>query len=393
MKAKAIIPVLLMMLFCTGCWSSREINTLAITICLGIDKTDEGYLITKQVLNPTALAMQKGSDEDPVVLFVQKGENLFSALRKIATESSRKMYNSHVRVVVLGENLAREGIKDILDFFMREHEFRTDFYYVIAKGTTANEVLGILTPLESVPGVKLYLSLENSERYWGITSAINSIFLVQSILADGINPVLPGIEIISKAGYSEMENSNDAKRLQYTGMGVFQEDKLIGWLSEDEAKGYHYIIGDVGNYVEQVYYNGKDQIVCEVRDSQSKMIASCKDDKPSVCVKIKTSLNIAAVEGVLDITKQENRKILKELLEKRIKLLCEKVQKKAQQELHSDIFGFGEAIHRREPKLWKKLKDSWDTEYVKLPVHYDITVEIKQAGQISKPMFLKEGED
>ncbi len=390
MKAKAIIPVLLMMLFCTGCWSSREINTLAITICLGIDKTDEGYLITKQVLNPTALAMQKGSDEDPVVLFVQKGENLFSALRKIATESPRKMYNSHVRVVVLGENLVREGIKGILDFFMREHEFRTDFYYVIAKNTTANEVLRIFTPLESVPGVKLYLSLENSERYWGITSAINSIDLVQSILADGINPVLPGIEIISKAGYSEMENSNDEKRLQYTGMGVFQEDKLIGWLSEDEAKGYHYIIGDVGNYVEQVYYNERDQITFEVRNSQSKMIASCKDDKPSVYVEIETSLNIVAVEGVLDITKQENRKVLKELLEKRIKLFCEKAQKKAQQELRSDIFGFGEVIHRKYPKLWKKLKESWDTEYVKLPVHYNITVEIKQAGQISKPLFMKE---
>lgn len=393
MKAKALIPLFLILLFCTGCWSSHEINTMAITICLGIDKTDGGYLVTKQVLNPTALAMQTGGEETPVVLYVQKGENLFSAFRKIVTESPRKVYNSHIRMVVLGENLARDGIKDILDYFMRNQEFRTDFYYVIAKNATANEVVGILTPLESVPGIKLYLSLENSEKSLGIASTVNSIDLVQKILADGINPVLPGIEIISKAEYSNIENADDERRLQYTGMGVFQEDKLIGWLSEDEAKGYHYIIGNVGKYPEHVLYNEREQMICEVLNSQSKMTASCKEDKPSVCVELKMAMNIVTVEGNFDITKQENKKILTELMEKRIKLLCEKAQKKAQQELHSDIFGFGEVVHRKDPELWKEIKDNWDAEYVMLPVHYDITVEIKQAGQISKPMFLKEGED
>jgi spore germination protein KC len=124
--------------------------------------------------------------------------------------------------------------------------------------------------------------------------------------------------------------------------------------------------------------------------SDSKIIASCQDEKPSILVQIKAVANIAAIDGVMDISADENKKFIARLLEKRLNNLCGSALQKAQGTLCSDIFGFGEAIHRKYPELWKELKSDWSRGFPDLPVDFEITVEINQLGQIKKPMFRKE---
>ena len=75
-----------------------------------------------------------------------------------------------------------------------------------------------------------------------------------------------------------------------------------------------------------------------------------------------------------------------------IKSLCEKALNKAQKELKTDIFGFGETIHRKYPKMWKKMKDNWDDIFPNLPVNITVEVDTKQLGGIGKPLFMKEEE-
>ena len=40
---------------------------------------------------------------------------------------------SHLRIVVFGEELAREGIAKAIDFLLRDHEIRADFYMLVAR--------------------------------------------------------------------------------------------------------------------------------------------------------------------------------------------------------------------------------------------------------------------
>ena len=78
------------------------------------------------------------------------------------------------------------------------------------------------------------------------------------------------------------------------------------------------------------------------------------------------------------------------LLENRLQEFCESALRKAQTELHSDIFGFGEVIHVKYPKLWKEIKSNWSVEFSRLPVEFDVTVELNKTGEISKSVFTKE---
>jgi len=386
--------VMLPAVFLTGCWNSREINTLAIAICTGIDKTENGYLVTQQILNPKAIASQKAVNEAPVILYSEEGKDVFEIYRRMTTECPRKIYNSHLRMIVFGESLAREGIQDVLDLFSRDHEFRTDFYFAVAKGTTANQVLSILTPLEAVPGIELFDSLKVSEAAWAPTKATRIIELVNTIIADGINPVLPGIEITAGAADSNSidinKRTNESKKLKYTSLGVFREDKLVGWLNEDEGKGYSYIVGNIKNTVGYVQFSDSVKITFEVKKAKSKIRASIVDGKPEITVEIFVNANVGSVEGQFDVSKPENKAILSELPEKRIEERCINVISKAQEEFKADIFGFGEAISRQYPEIWEEIKGDWNKEFSDTPVTVNVTVKINQLGQITKPFFIKE---
>jgi spore germination protein KC len=396
LKRLLFIHIILSILLLAGCWSSHEVNTLAITVCTGIDKTEKGYLITEQVINPRAIASTKMTSESPVFLFTKEGENLDEIIRSFSTQTSRTIYNAHLRMVVFGEEVARDGIQNILDYFIRNYQYRTDFYFVVAKNTTANEVLSVLTPLESIPGIDLYNSLKESEENWAPTKSIRIVELVNSILADGKNPVITGVEVTKGENISNstdaLKASNEIKKTIFTGMGAFKKDKLAGWLDEDESKGYNYIIGNVKRTVGYANYGDKVKVANEVINAKSVMKASIEKGRPVVNVEIDIKQNVGAVEGEFDVSREENIKIINETSEKKIKSICEKTVRKVQNELKTDIFGFGEAIHRKYPKLWEKMKDNWNNEFPDLAVNITVRVKTNQLGQITKPLFMKEKE-
>ncbi|HAN09566.1 MAG TPA: Ger(x)C family spore germination protein [Clostridiales bacterium] len=392
----SIVPII----FLSGCWSSREINTMAIVIGIGIDKTESGYLVTVQVLNQKAIASKKPVDEPSVILYSEEGKNLEEIMRRFTTKTSSILYNAHLRIVVIGEDVAKDGIKDILDFFARGHEFRTDFFFVITKDTTANRVLSILTPFEGVPGMKMFDSLKNSEDTWASTKSIRIVELVNDILADGKNPVITGVEVTDEITDNKMATTSiDAlkqtqvtNRTKYFGLGAFKKDKLVGWLDEDESKGYNYIIGNVKETVGYAEYGQKVKITYEVISAKSEIKADLVNGKPTMNVKIDIIANIGTVDGEFDVSKKENEKILSDIAEKKVKLICKKVLNKTQKDLKTDIFEFGEVIHREYPKVWEKIKDDWNNEFVNIPVKITVDVKINQLGQITKPFFIKEKE-
>lgn len=153
-----LLPILLLTLL-TGCWNSRELNSLAIAVALGIDKVGDHYMVSAQVVVPSNIASSKGGDDVAVTMYKSEGKTVFEALRRMTTVAPRKIYLPHLRVLVLGEELAKEGIAKPLEFLSRDHEPRTDFFIVVAKHLTAENVLKVMTPLEKIPANKMYSSL------------------------------------------------------------------------------------------------------------------------------------------------------------------------------------------------------------------------------------------
>lgn len=379
----------------TGCWSKKELDELAVATALGIDKVDDQYYVSVQLLNPGEIASKVPSQRAPVFVHTVKADTIFEALRKLTTLASRKIYLSHIRIIILGEGLAKKGISKPLDFLSRDHEMRTDFFVAIARNHTAKEILSVLTPMEKISANQIFTSVEMSEKNWAPTKGVNLDELINSLVSQGKNPVLTGISLHeSNEIDSSMENVarvDPKTEIKLAALGVFKRDRLIGWLTQEESKGFNYITSNihstVGSYPCEDQKN--ERITVEVIKSKAELIGKVKNGVPSMTVKVKLEENIGEVQCELDLSKTSTIDYLEKKAEKEVKDIIHASIKRAQEDFQSDIFGFGEVIHREDPKAWKTLKHDWDNHFSEMEVNIIVDAKIRRLGTITES-FQKE---
>jgi len=387
-KFKYTIILILLIPLLTSCWSRKELNELAITTGLAIDKQDDNYLITAQVLNPSEIATsQQTSSRLPIVTFTRTGQTIFEALRNLTHESPRRLYLSHVRMVILGEEVALEGIQEVLDFISRDHEMRTDFYIAVAKGQEGREVLKVLSPLEKIPTMRMFNSIETASKNIATVKGVHLDELITKIITKGINPVLTGIYVKGPKDIgndiANVEKIDPPTSMQTDYLAAFKEDKLVGWLTKDESKGLKYIENDVTNTIITIpCEDGKLSI--ELYNVSSSVEGSVSNGSPKVKIKLRSEGIIGEVQCKLDLTKPETLEELNKKIEENQKEKIQEVVDRAQKDLKSDILSFGSAIHRADPKGWKSLSEKWDEEFPTVEVEYDIKADIRRLGTISE---------
>ncbi|MBP1992236.1 Ger(x)C family spore germination protein [Paenibacillus eucommiae] len=366
----------------TGCWNRRELNTLAITVGLGIDKAGDKYKVSAQVVNPGEAASQKGVGiRSPVSLYQATGSSIFEAVRKMTKESPRKIYSSHVRVVIIGESLAREGIGDVLDYMSRDHEFRTDFYIVLAREGEAANLLSIMTSLENIPSIGMFDSLETSQKAWAPTVKVTLDKLISDLTSEGIHPVLTGIKGDIEKGKNN--NAVEKSRFESVGLAVFNGDKLVGWLGETESKAYNYITDNVQSTVGYAPCPDGGGVSLEVIRSKTNLKGKLVNGSPAIDVNIRTEANVGEVACRIDLTKTKSIEELETISEQIITDFIEAAIKRVQKQYKVDIFGFGEVFRRTEPKIWKKFAKKWDKQFANLPVNVNIDFKIRRLGTVN----------
>lgn len=389
MKQKRLLICLCisMVVFVTGCWNRRELNELAIAVGLGIDKSGDQYEVTVQVVEPSEVAGKRGGTSSPVTLFQAKGPSILEALRKITTVSPRIIYLAHLRVLVLGESLAKAGIADTLDFLSREPEARNDFFIVVAKEAKASDTLKILTNLEKVPSVRLFSTLETSEQQWAPTTTVKLDELISVLVSQGRHPVLTGLDPLGDLAIGETRKNTETVKspaeLQYTGLAVFRKDKLIGWLSDEESKAYNYVTNQIKGTVGYVSCPDGGNISLKVIRSKTKVKGSVNDERPQIDIEVRAEANVGEVQCHLDLTKNETITEVEEWSNQKLEDLIEATVSRVQRDYKVDIFGFGEVIHRSNPKAWKKMEDNWDQTFVNIPVHVKVNYKIRTLGKVS----------
>ncbi|MEW9671775.1 Ger(x)C family spore germination protein [Ammoniphilus sp. 3BR4] len=388
-------------MFLTGCWNRRELDQLAISLAMGIDKEGDQYVVTHQVVNPSEVASSKGGGggtATPVTMYQGKGKTVFEASRRVTKIVPRKIYAAHIRVLVIGEEFAKEGLAKALDFISRGQEFRTDFYIVLAKGGKAADALKVLTPLEKIPANNIFEILETSEKAWAAAGTVQLDKLISDLVSKGKEPAITGIRINGNpeegSKPANLESTDVPTRVTVSDIAVLKDGKLVGWLSEPESKVYNYIIGNVFSTVISLpcpkRTNKQEEFAYEVIRTKENVKARIDEGKPIIEVKIEAEGSLAEVEcAQLDLSKTETvrqlEKQLNDQMEQEIKTVVKAVQKKYK----ADIFGFGEVVHRENPDYWKKVKNDWEKIFTKIEIRGKADFKIRRTGTVGDS-FLNE---
>ncbi|MDL4840580.1 Ger(x)C family spore germination protein [Aquibacillus rhizosphaerae] len=378
-----ILFVFSMSIFLGGCWSSRELSDLAITTALGIDKHEEGFRVTAQVMNPGEIAGDQLSSRVPVSTYSENGKTIFEALRRLTQSTPRKLYLSHIRMVVFGQELAEAGLAPALDFISRDHEMRTDFSISVAKDMRAEDLLNVLTPLEKSPANKIVSSLRTSQNNWAPTKVVTLDELIATLSSKSKEPVLTGLYITGDpdtgSSLENVETIHPPTQLHVDNIGVFHNDQLVGWLNESESKGFNYITDNITNTVGWVECDKEGTVSLEITKTNTELSGYQEDKKPKIVIDVKSEANIAEISCTIDINDEKTIQDIEKKIEKKLVDIVNGSIEKAQ-ELNSDIFGFGEVLGRFEPKRWQTWGKNWQEEFINLEIVVNTDMKIIRTG-------------
>ncbi|WP_336785375.1 Ger(x)C family spore germination protein [Paenibacillus sp. MMO-177] len=377
---------MLCLLLMTGCWSRRELNELLIVLGMGIDWEDGHYLVSFQVVNPSEISnQQKRGDRPPGTLFQGRGKTLFEAARAVTAEAPRKVYLGHLQIYVIGEEAARKGINELIDVSARDNETRMDFNIIIAKGSKAEDVLKLYTPVEKLPSYSMQQSLQTSAKNWAPTIAVTLDKAITNLSSQGSELALTGIRVIGNPKVGEnkqnVEKFMPPSRFRYSGIAAFRDDKLIGWLNERESRGYTDITNNLDSTSIAIPCGEQRYMGIEVTSSNSKIKTKVVNGNPEVEVSIRTEANIVERSCAdVDLSNPETIKQLEKKTKENIQTNAEAAVNHAK-EMKSDIFGFGTQMEKEHPAFWYRVKDQWREEYFpKLKVSYKIKLYIRETG-------------
>lgn len=376
-KLSLILVLSLTTLTMSGCWNLRELNTIAIVAASGIDKEGPDQIkVTAQVFKPGNIQSPQagaGSGKKPYVNFDATATSVFEAVRKITQTASRKLYWAHNQILIFGKETAEDGLDNYIDFFLRDHETRLMVNILVAKGA-ASEILSVQSDLETTPAI----NINDIFKAISATSQAPQITLkdiIEGLLSKTTSTIAPLIELTEE---------NKKKRVNIAGTAVFKRGKMVGELNPLESRGLLWIIGKVQSGIIVVNCPDSNKTASlEIIWADSEIIPEIQNEQLSITVKIKEEGTLGDQNCPKDLTKLEAWSSLEKLKTAAIHNEITSALKKAQ-EYNTDIFGFGEAIHRKYPLLWKDIENQWDELFPQLKVNIKIKAKLRRSGLITK---------
>lgn len=379
----------------TACWSYKELTDIAFVTAIGIDVDEKGkYLVTFQLINPrNVFASQHGGVQGlPVTVYEGKGDTIYEAARKTSQHVSRILYFSHTNLVVIGEELAKRGIIEIFDVLERSTQFRITARVVIAKGTTASELLQILAPLDQISANKIIKTIEFSQKTWGKNIETDVAEIIDNIYSEGSQPVISGMFIEGDKEKGKMEDalktSKTAAPLSADGIAVFKDGKLVTWAEEERAWGIAWIRDRIQQTIVNIDWEGEKEVIAfRVIRAKTKIQSKMKNGQPEIHIHIDAEGSIGETHVPVDLSDGKELKKLEKTIAQAIQKEVEAGIDLAKKE-KSDILNFGKKVSVQFPQYWKENKHIWDEEILpEIPVNVNVHAFVRRTELRLKPYF------
>lgn len=352
-KFVLIIITLFILLISSGCYNYKEINDMAIVSSIGIDKDNKNdkYIVSAQIMNSKE---SEDSEDSQITVYTKEGDTVHEALRNITLKSPRKLYGNHLSKIVLSEEVAKEGIDNILDIFNRITEVRNEFIITIVKEDKASDVLKVLTTTESIPAEYVKLSLKIADKTSGLTYATKLDEFISLYLKKGIDPVVPVLKIDKKekkgTTINNITTTNPISKIVIEDLAVTNKGKLETYLKNEEVIGYNFLRNQIQKMIIPVKCDDENNYTSIlILKNKTKSNAAKKDNKYIINFNINSEAIITEYNCKKDLTDEKVIKKLEKDTEKKIKRYIKKSLNK-QKETKGKFLGLERIIYLDYPK-------------------------------------------
>ena len=371
------IITLIFVITLTGCWNYRELNEFAIVTGMAVDLEDNKYKLSFLIANGN----KNESQQAQTSILTGSGESIYDAYKDISLMSPKELYISHLSIVIISEDIAKDGISNLIDYLMRDPQSHQNFYMVVAKDSKASDVLSILSPLADYPSQNITSNVATSEKLQGKISDASFNLFITKYLETGFEPIMNSVIVVGNTEKGQTTESQEkAKQDAYTKLdtiALFNKDKLVGWANQDESVGIDMVLGEISTLYLDIPC--QDEYVVTVSNNYS-INYEIKKNKIIVSADAKGSL----MEVGCKIDLEDEKEI--ENLEKKVERKMEEYLNQAislAQSYKTDIFGFGNLFYKKYPKEYKKI-DNWNEYFSKMEIEVKANFKYTSKGTLEQ---------
>lgn len=378
MNKKILIMFIILLL--TGCYDKKELNEIAIMSATEINKIDNEFVVNVQVVNPQS-PDKTTNVQAPFIMYKGTGKTIHEAYRNIKKQSSRFLYPNHMEILIINEKLAKEDINQIIDFYLRIPDIRTEFNVLIGK---KDDILNITSPIDDISATSILNTMKTNNKYLGVTNLITFNELANMSINNNLEIILPSITTTSnendKSDSKENTETTTIKSLyELDNLAVFKDDKLEGYLTKKESIVYN-VIKNKTKIVLINYECEKDKyITVEATDIKSSIDISNNE----ISINMKMSGNANENMCNINLTKEKDIKKLQNQLEDYIKEITKESIDNIRKEFNTDIFGFLDIIYKTNYNMYKQVKNNWyENAYQNIKINIKPKITIIGKGNI-----------
>ncbi|WP_168122996.1 Ger(x)C family spore germination protein [Paenibacillus sp. HB172176] len=350
--ATTIIITMVCSLLLTGCWSKYELTELGFVMGVALDEGENGHIkMLTQIYRPSSAESKNAATTRASSVNIKTEDtSIMEAIRDIPIHLGRKAQWSHMRVIIVGEKLAKKtDIARLLDLFYRDHEPRGSIKLLISKGEAA-------TFFESNPMIEQTISQQflRSEE----SASINSEKTVNSNLLDLMRQLK---SVQNKAIVAYIYKDKQMKDLFSTaGLALLNNGMMKAVMPSSKVEGFKLLRNKYNSGVIEMKCPGEKELKesVEVLNVDVALKPRLSQDTLVVNVSVKGDLAI----GELTCSTIESMKEEKAFLDRVSKAIQVQMEDTLAflQKNKMDVIGVGNHIYRNNPKAWQGVEKDWD---------------------------------
>ena len=160
---KLLLCFLLVAATLCGCSGRRTLSNLAVVEGMSIDRAANGVSVSVQTLNMTKSG--NGSEAlsgNITINTAESGAGISQALSKLSKDLSRNLFLGQNKITVFSSSVARHGVGDNMDYFVRSAASRPDVLLCVADGN-AKALLQSKEDDALVPSANMVHLLQNGQ--------------------------------------------------------------------------------------------------------------------------------------------------------------------------------------------------------------------------------------
>ena len=188
------IYLIILIIFLTGCTNYNDISNIAVVSSIGISVNGNNYNVYVKVLS--------SNQENEENIYTKTCTTIDECFNNLSTELMKRLYLTHMDLLILSNNLAKDNYNQIFNFFLNEKSSRGSFTTIIVEHID-NKILETNTT-----DIKNMLSLSLSTN--GITTDITLTDIIKDILNYKISyvPFIETQNTINVKGYKTIYDEN-----------------------------------------------------------------------------------------------------------------------------------------------------------------------------------------